>query len=89
MNNYVKLALDSTQKKGMNPTLAELIEQAEYMRSRDVRTARMLADCALKDFIDSAEDVLKRAEQCGDDAEIYGTLTRMANVARKAVKEDD
>lgn len=86
MKDYLKLALAALQAEGKNPTLAELCDRAEYMRSRDVRTAKMNAVGVLRDFIELAEDARNRADSCGDDDEIYEYLAAMERKARQVIE---
>lgn len=87
MKDYLKKALAQAQDDGNNPTLAELVDLAEDLRKGDIRRARYGAEGIMDDFITLATDVLREAEDCEDECEIYGHLIELRSEMERILKE--
>lgn len=87
MKDYLKKALLRAKDEGKNPTLTELVDLAEDLRNGDIRRARYGAEGIMDDFITLATDVLREAEDCEDECELYGHLVELRSEMERILKE--
>lgn len=81
MKDYLNIALEQMQSEGKNPTLTELCDRGEYLRTRDVKLAESFALSVLEDMAEMAKEALRRADECGEDSGLYDSLDKLRNEA--------